>query len=142
MGGGGGEGGACVVYGHWLYSRMFFFNFGSVFQFACPPLQSPIHACASAVGFYIVYWNATLQHRNCDATDCCMHLTRVLIILEQGGGGGIRCFIPMHEYFAVFFYKLYTGYFSLLGLQTKIRRLARATLLLSNYSSALTWIRP
>ena len=27
-----------AVYGHWLYSRMFLHNFGSVFQFACPPL--------------------------------------------------------------------------------------------------------
>ena len=26
-----GEGGACVVYEHWLYSRMFLCNFGSVF---------------------------------------------------------------------------------------------------------------
>ena len=39
-GGGGGGGGMIVgaVYGHWLYSRMFLHNFGSVFQFACPPL--------------------------------------------------------------------------------------------------------
>ena len=34
-----GGGGACVVYGHWLYSRMFLCSFGSVFQFACPPLS-------------------------------------------------------------------------------------------------------
>ena len=27
-----------AVYGYWLYSRMFLHNFGSVFQFACPPL--------------------------------------------------------------------------------------------------------
>ena len=36
----GGGGGVIVgaVYGHWFYSRMFLHNFGSVFQFACPPL--------------------------------------------------------------------------------------------------------
>ena len=39
LGGGGGGGGIIgAVYGHWLYSRMFLHNFGSVFQFACPSL--------------------------------------------------------------------------------------------------------
>ena len=37
-----GRGGGIVsaVYGYWLYNRMFLHNFGSVFQFACPPLST------------------------------------------------------------------------------------------------------
>ena len=34
-----------AVYGHWLYSKTFLGNFGSVFQFACPPLYHAYNLC-------------------------------------------------------------------------------------------------
>ena len=64
-GGGGGGGGGGVpgivgaVYGHWLYSRMFLHNFGSVFQFACPPLvfqtQMPISLVVLVISLQDLY---------------------------------------------------------------------------------------
>ena len=57
-------------YGRWLYSRTFLCNFGSAFQFACPPLPTPLvprvlhYQCSLITVIPILYNNYFLYTLN------------------------------------------------------------------------------
>ena len=54
-----------AVYVHWLYSRMLLHNFGSVFQFACPPLPLVLgnYAAINVIPDYPPHGVCRGQHR-------------------------------------------------------------------------------